>query len=98
MSVVHFLNVLEGDCNIIEHDSGRVTVMDVSNADDGIDTEAEKAKKESASRLSMYSMAVPSGKKNYGRKKLPDNPIHYLRDILKQNSVFRFIITHPDMD
>ncbi len=32
MSTIHFLNVLEGDCNIIQHDSGRITMMDVSNA------------------------------------------------------------------
>ncbi len=29
---MHFLNLLEGDCNIIEHDSGRLTMIDVSNA------------------------------------------------------------------
>jgi len=98
MSVVHFLNVLEGDCNIIQHDSGRLTVIDVCNADDGIDTEGEKAKKASASRTQMYSMTVPTGKKNYGRKTYPDNPIHYVKSILKETSVFRFIITHPDMD
>lgn len=31
MSVIHFLNVNEGDCNIIQHGSGRVTVIDVCN-------------------------------------------------------------------
>lgn len=98
MSVVHFLNVLEGDCNVIQHDSGRLTVIDVSNADDGIDTVAEKAKKASASRKQMYSMTVPTGKKNYGRKAYPDNPIHYIKNILGKSDVFRFIITHPDMD
>lgn len=29
MATLHFLNVKEGDCSIIEHASGRVTVMDV---------------------------------------------------------------------
>ena len=29
MSVIHFLNVQNGDCNIIEHNSGRVSVIDV---------------------------------------------------------------------
>lgn len=98
MSVVHFLNVLEGDCNIIQHDSGRVSVIDVSNADDHIDTESEKAKKESQGRKNMYSMTVPQGKKNYLQKKYPDNPIDYLKNNLGVNQVFRFIVTHPDMD
>lgn len=90
--------MLEGDCNIIQHDSGRITVIDVSNADNEIDTAAEKAKKESLSRKKMHQMEVPAGKKNYGQKKYPDNPIHYLRDKLKTSYVFRFIVTHPDMD
>lgn len=97
MSVVHFLNVLEGDCNIIQHDTGRVTVIDVSNADNHIDTESEKKMKVSASRIKMYSMDVPQGKKNYGQKKIPDNPIDYLSG-LGVNQVFRFVVTHPDMD
>lgn len=98
MAIVHFLNVLEGDCNIIQHDSGRVSVIDVSNADDNDDTPAEKAKKSSAARKNMYHMTVPNGKKDYNQKDSPDNPIEYLKDKLAKNEVFRFIITHPDMD
>lgn len=98
MSVVHFLNVLEGDCNIIQHDSGRISVIDVSNADNNIDTEAEIAKKSSRARRAMHLMTVPVGKKNYHQKEYPDNPIDYLKNSLGVNQVFRFIITHPDMD
>ena len=29
MSVIHFLNVRNADCNIIEHNSGRISVIDV---------------------------------------------------------------------
>jgi hypothetical protein len=29
MPIIHFFNVLEGDCNIIQHDSGRLTVIDI---------------------------------------------------------------------
>lgn len=50
MATIHFLNVLEGDCNIIQHNSGRTTVIDVSNAYNDEDTPAEKAAKESAGR------------------------------------------------
>ena len=32
MAVVHFLNVGEGDCSIIHHDTGNVTVIDICNA------------------------------------------------------------------
>lgn len=99
MATIHFLNVLEGDCNIIQHDSGRITVMDVSNAYNDEDTEEEKAVKASKEREEMRNRTfVPTGKKNYHQKKSPDNPIEYLKRILTHNNIFRFIISHPDMD
>lgn len=99
MATIHFLNVLEGDCNIIQHDSGRVTVMDVSNAYNDEDTAEEKAVKASKEREEMRNRTfVPSDKKNYHQKKDPDNPIDYLKNKLKVKDIFRFIISHPDMD
>jgi beta-lactamase superfamily II metal-dependent hydrolase len=97
MATIHFLNVLEGDCSIIQHDSGHVSVIDVCNADDGIETAEEKLVKDSAERKAMFSSKVPATRKNYNQKKTPDNPIEYLKS-LNENSVFRFIVTHPDMD
>ena len=35
MPRVHFLNVNDGDCSIIEHLSGHITVIDVSAAEKG---------------------------------------------------------------
>jgi hypothetical protein len=32
MPFLHFLNVNEGDCSIIQHNSGHVSVIDVCNA------------------------------------------------------------------
>ncbi len=29
MAKIHFLNVDEGDCSIIEHDNGKVTMIDI---------------------------------------------------------------------
>ncbi len=99
MATIHFLNVLEGDCNIIQHDSGRTSVIDVSNAYNSEDTAEEKAVKASAERAAMLSRTnVPVDKKNYKQKHSPDNPIDYLKNNLKISSIFRFIITHPDMD
>jgi beta-lactamase superfamily II metal-dependent hydrolase len=99
MSTIHFLNVLEGDCNIIQHDSGRVSVIDVSNAYNDEDTEAEKAVKESEERKKMFTRTlVPEGKINYRQKEDPDNPIIYLKENIGTSNIFRFIVTHPDMD
>jgi beta-lactamase superfamily II metal-dependent hydrolase len=99
MSVVHFLNVLEGDCNIIQHDSGRISVIDVSNASNEDETSAERATRTSAQRQTMFSRTqVPQGKTDYRQKLQPDNPIEYLRNRIITEEIFRFIITHPDMD
>src|SRR5438477_11180039 len=99
MAIIHFLNVLEGDCNIIQHDSGRISVIDVSNAYNAEDTREEKAVKASKARKEMLERTkVPSDKLDYQQKKSPDNPIDYLKNNVKTSSIFRFIITHPDMD
>jgi competence protein ComEC len=88
MPVVHFLNVKEGDCSIIEHGSGHVSVIDVCNArkpDDSISAKLEK--------LAMKA----AGSGNLNQKGYPVNPIEYLKEH-GIDSIFRFIATHPDMD
>jgi beta-lactamase superfamily II metal-dependent hydrolase len=98
MATIHFLNVLEGDCNIIQHDTGRITVIDISNGYNDYDTAEEIAVKNSQLRKDMYERThVPSDKKDYKQKKNPDNPIFYLKQ-KGIKSIFRFIVTHPDMD
>jgi competence protein ComEC len=98
MSTIHFLNVLEGDCNIIQHDSGRITVIDISNASNAIETPEEARARNSIERKEMISRTqVPNGKIDYKQKHIPDNPIQYLKK-LGVTSIFRFVITHPDMD
>lgn len=99
MATIHFLNVLEGDCNIIQHDSTRITVMDVSNAYNAEDTPEEKAVKASQEREERRKRTnVPSNKVDYKQKLNPDNPITYLKENVRAEHLFRFIISHPDMD
>ena len=72
----HFLNVGNGDCNIIEHNSGRVSVIDINF---------------------LRSKLEEQG--NYNQKENPEHPIEYLQNLLNNNlSIFRFILTHPDLD
>jgi competence protein ComEC len=69
MAIIHFLNVLEGDCNIIQHDSGRISVIDVSNAYNREDTPEEKAAKASREREERRTRTkVPSNKVDYRQK------------------------------
>jgi competence protein ComEC len=87
MPTIHYLNVGQGDCSIIQHGSGRVTMVDVNKA--------RQVTKKAAARQSMLEHLAVQG--NFNQKEHPDNPIAYMqaRGIGK---VFRFILTHPDMD
>ncbi|MBD5399119.1 MAG: hypothetical protein HDR57_00570 [Treponema sp.] len=88
MTRIHFLNVKEGDCSIIEHDSGRISVIDVCCARNVLNEQG------SEECLSENSNA---GKGNFNQEAHPENPIDYLKGLgVKQ--IFRYIQTHPDMD
>jgi competence protein ComEC len=91
MARVHFLNVGNGDCSIIEHNSGRVTVIDICAGN--TDEQLKKSMAEIFEALTPSSQA--SG--NYGMRQRPTNPVEYM----KRNGIkapFRFILTHPDCD
>lgn len=82
-NIIHFLNVKEGDCSFIQHKSGRNTLIDICN---GNSTYIDK------------SIAIDEGiYGNFKQKYHPVNPINYLKKLNIQK-IFRFILTHPDMD
>ena len=91
MARVHFLNVGNGDCSIIEHESGRVTMIDICSGN-----KDESVQKAAAAILeALQPSTKPSV--NYGMRQRPTNPISYM----KRNGIkatFRFILTHPDCD
>lgn len=88
MPVIHFLNVRNGDCSIIQHYSGNVTVIDVNNA---------KYLSPFGSKLPQNYLTGLLAGYSQNQKDNPENPIKYLLDH-GVSSVFRFILTHPDMD
>src|SRR6266566_589284 len=89
MPIIHYLNVKQGDCSVIKHNSGHITVIDICNA-----KTSEPVNEAKASILALMEKGV-SG--NFGQKKYPVNPISYMKKH-GITSVFRFIATHPDMD
>ncbi len=96
MAEVHFLNVGKGDCSIIRHNSGRVTVIDVCNGR----TPSERALAEAfgsllGKRASGLDFLRIGG--DYRMRDKPTDPIEYMRRF-GISSVFRFILSHPDMD
>lgn len=89
MPTIHFLNVKEGDCSVVKHASGHVTVIDVSNA-----KPVDHVEEASLRALAKSDRGVA---RNFRQKEYPVNPVGYLHehDIW---SVFRYVQTHPDMD
>lgn len=90
MSVIHFLNVRNDDCNIIEHNSGRISVIDVCCARKEIIN--EECSQEDF-RIIMNSNVVG----NYRQKEHPENPIRYLNKVVNFSSIFRYIQTQPNI-
>lgn len=82
--IIHFLNVKEGDCSFIQHKSGRNTLIDICNGNS-----KDISKITATIDESIYG--------NFKQKYHPVNPIEYLKKI-KIKNIFRFILTHPDMD
>ncbi|MDE2717745.1 MAG: hypothetical protein OXI33_12150 [Chloroflexota bacterium] len=89
MATIHFLNVKEGDCSIIEHNSGHTTVIDVCNA--------KPAEPPHEALMEMMAKSERGISGNFQQKKYPVNPINYVNDH-GISSIFRYVQTHPDMD
>jgi len=89
MPSVHLLNVSPGDCSIIRQASGRTTVIDI--CDGNIEEEDPLTKAMMAAAFGLR----PRG--NFRMSESPTNPIRYAKS-LGIESIFRFILTHPDMD
>jgi len=92
MARVHLMNVSPGDCTIIEHKTGRVTMIDI--CDGNLETRVEQARESMAMESHVATKGVRG---NFRMGDHPSNPINYLSDLGIKN-IFRFILTHPDMD
>lgn len=96
---IHFLNVGHGDCTIIEHASGRLTMIDVNNSKT-LPEDDEVALAE-AQGLSLAQFRVGTAYlrswEEYYQSLLVD-PRDYWRTNFEGRMLFRYIQTHPDMD
>lgn len=90
MAQLHVVNVSPGDCTVIRHNSGRYTVMDICSGN-----MTSEPTTSSLTKATQISEAKPSG--NFGMCNRLTNPISYLRN-LGVKKIFRFILSHPDMD
>jgi beta-lactamase superfamily II metal-dependent hydrolase len=95
MSTVHFLNVGKGDCTLIQHASGRNSLIDVSKGNYVPPVEERLNTNQLFAKALEEASASTRG--DFGMSKKPTNPITYLGEI-GISDIFRFILTHPDMD
>lgn len=91
MAKIHFLNVGEGDCIVIQHNSGRATMIDICGGNLSVLQEAVN-KIIKAAELSGSNTGG-----NFGMAQYPTRPQEYLKKI-GVDQLFRFVLTHPDMD
>jgi hypothetical protein len=105
MVKIHFLNVGHGDCTIIEHATGRLTMIDINN---GEDLDSESVNELSAAYgLSEQTRSIRKilggasdsallAEKGYDIELT--NPIAFLAEHYAGQPLFRYIQTHPDLD
>lgn len=99
---VWFVNVGHGDCTIVKFPSGRVMMVDICNSR-VLDKQSESELREAAGWtllapfLSEQSQQIIEAK-FLAYRKLLDDPIEVMKTELPGHDVFRFVLTHPDMD
>lgn len=104
---VHFLNVGEGDCTIVEFPSGRLMVIDMNNGKtlDKTTREAVRAQYRSTRQTEqardffrrLADIALEHQFIQSLNDKLTD-PIAYLDHWFPCRDIWRLVISHPDMD
>ena len=89
MAEIHVLNVGQGDCIIFKSNKGHVSIFDICGGNLPYDEQTEQIE-------SLLKAVALKG--NYQMCKHPTNPIKFLKEQLRPSEIFRFILSHPDMD
>lgn len=104
---VWFVNVGHGDCTIVKFPSGRLMMVDICNSD-ALDShsdwelwgEASGADKSGWAQFMVDGKKVPDAVvaqyKRYAS--LLECPIDVFKRVCPGQSIFRLVLTHPDMD
>lgn len=96
---IHFLNVGHGDCTIIEHASGRLTMIDINNSKTLPDDDEAALAESLGLTLSQFRTGTFQTKswEDYYKSLLVD-PRDFWQANFNGRHLFRYIQTHPDMD
>ena len=108
MLKVHFLNVGHGDCTVIAHPSGRLTMIDINNSqyydeDTRKELVGEELQKSHGVSLASNSLSplleafAADAVLAKAKRELTD-PIQFMKDTYPGHRLWRYIQTHPDLD
>ena len=89
MPKIHFLNVNQGDCIILEHNSSRISIFDICAGN--------IERKEQTIQEDLAKSEISPAKGNFRMCEHPTNPLDYIAN-MGAKSIWRFILSHPDMD
>lgn len=101
---ITFLNVGHGDCTVIEHATGRLTVVDVNNCSELDEETLAEVSQYYRARSTKLMIAEALGGRTYGMVKEAGynieltNPIEFLTKNYPGKDIFRYVQTHPHMD
>lgn len=102
MLKIHFLNVGHGDCTLIEFPSGRTSIIDINNSRIVDEETSSEIASLNTSSYQLYESLGYRGNELLEKSVFdfvpPVDPIEYIEANLPVSSIFRFILTHPDMD
>lgn len=101
--ILHFLNVGHGDCTLIEHPTGRITMIDINNSkslpENDVDALAESiGLTKAAFHSATYGPRGYRSWNDYYTSLLVDPTVYFREQFGTEAGVFRYIQTHPDMD
>jgi beta-lactamase superfamily II metal-dependent hydrolase len=99
MMRVWFLNVGHGDCTIIEHPSGRLTMIDINNSQNYDAGSFQQLLAEETAGYGLFASkaAIEEAARRKMAQELVD-PIAFFKEKFGNRSLHRFILTHPDFD
>lgn len=108
MAKIHFLNVGHGDCTVIEHGNGNLSVIDINNGaeldDDSADALLHAYARDNADYWAKWMEWKIAGVQTTkilaeaGYEIELTNPIEFLQRNYPGRPIFRYIQTHPDFD
>lgn len=100
---IHFLNVGHGDCTFVDHPSGRLTMIDISNSKSLPDSDRVALaafKGLSVDEFNGRGIAIAKGQQSWDSyyRSLMVDPLDYYQRHFASRAIFRYVQTHPDMD